>query len=717
MSQFRFSRPVIHPGYILPGWATGFLPAFHKLLEQLRFDGGFVLQPVVLDNINLFSVLEKWLGQYWHDIYTIKPLDIRQWIAVTDELLKIERRQPERSRIVFLVGTGTHSPELGIQQINLVRGQIVQQLACPLLLCGPAEFLQLFWSHAPNFYSGRNIEVHLKGTTIERSFSQSYQPYLAREGTDAHAVIRQPEPTMSHSHTHNLDQIRAGVAIDDATAFSTSVEELRTSLKNRRMLQDPVTVARMGIALIQKLEQRGDFKQAQEVAEHELRELPTSAPIRFHIAFRLHLARLALSRGDLESSKRNLDEALARADIGTYDRLRGQLCLGEYFVKINHYQEAEAYFELVRAEAHQYGYVMVLAAANQALGSLYLSTMRSEAATARYQEALDLYEKARDLFGVASTQHALAVIDMEATRLSVAQRRLYNALEYYERLGNKSGQAKVYMALGDIAAAQHEEAMPIFESALRISQVIQDDLGRASIYRRIGNLYGQKGDLEEALSAYNMSLELDKNRKNYLGVAKTCNALGKLYLRFGQLDQALLAYKEAQRSNRDAIPQIEAETLYGIGASLLRQGRVADAVLSLQRARKLYQMLDDGMQLGWVFLRLGQAALKSERPLDALANALKAHAQLRKEAAREGAVESLDTMAAALVALGEQKGYNCARYLAWEEARRGSLPGVQQRAAELAPIGEFPLTPRPTEAALMVAEQGLRAACERLVPG
>lgn len=149
----------------LPSLAP-YLPSVRELAQLIDLAGGFVLVPVEITGPDLGRALAEWLTDHDHPALVVEPRDDAAWEALAPALLAL---RPAPTGVVLVIG-GAKPPQgvyAGLRLLNQRRDSVVRHLGCPLLWCGPHEFLELTWERAPDFWSIRSVDRRLEAAIVE----------------------------------------------------------------------------------------------------------------------------------------------------------------------------------------------------------------------------------------------------------------------------------------------------------------------------------------------------------------------------------------------------------------------------------------------------------------------------------------------------------------------------------------------------------------------
>jgi protein O-GlcNAc transferase len=238
------------------------------------------------------------------------------------------------------------------------------------------------------------------------------------------------------------------------------------------------------------------------------------------------------------------------------------------------------------------------------------------------QEALEQWRRAMPESIARALAHKAALANRAHDAASAAA-HAETALQLDPQLG------EAYLERGRARAALEDwpGALADYKTA---AGLIQDHYTLNSLYRSMGALYAQAGDLEAALLSYQNAVELAPDA--YLAHVQLAGAysalsrfedtaaqleqaislepgnvlaylhMGELFRRNGQPELARHWYERAQQVDRTS-----GRADYAMGALLLAEGRVDEAIIYIERATEL------GWQPHWVWFDLGDAYKQSGR--------------------------------------------------------------------------------------------------------
>lgn len=142
-------------------WTARCLDSFTKIERVIALNRGFLLLPVEASGPDLGRALARWLTERGHPTSLIEPKTDEEWRELPGRIYSVQVAQ---GGLVMVLG-GTRRPPgfyEGIWLLNQKRDVLGNFLACPLLWCGPREFLAQTWERAPDFWSVRAVDRRLE---------------------------------------------------------------------------------------------------------------------------------------------------------------------------------------------------------------------------------------------------------------------------------------------------------------------------------------------------------------------------------------------------------------------------------------------------------------------------------------------------------------------------------------------------------------------------
>jgi tetratricopeptide (TPR) repeat protein len=432
-------------------------PAFERVARALSFVEGFTLMPVEVTGPDLAWALASWLAARGMPTRVVEPLDELGWRGIVASVLDGESPHSGPSRSSAEDGSGEETSEVparavmvigprrvtqgmaaGLSLANQRRDTIVEELSCPLLWCGPLDFLNATWERAPDLWSIRGMAYRIEA--------------------DARAPAESP--------------LWAGVIAREAP------ERLRETLRMAREQGDRDVIARLAVQLAEALLASGEYMEAAEVIDDAVRDVsPLSGRLRESLA--LLRARAASALGDGALARAALGDAEAIAKEGgrrdSFSALvataRGNLALGESAsVAKAAYEEALAAARASGDRRNEGVALADLGIAELALGEATSALSRLEEARAILRDGGDERSEARSLLHLGRAHAAL--FDARAAAACFEE-----ALELVRGQGDRRGEARVlcHVARAYLDAGDAEKAREDAQRALTLARASEDE--------------------------------------------------------------------------------------------------------------------------------------------------------------------------------------------------------------------------------------------------
>jgi eukaryotic-like serine/threonine-protein kinase len=289
-------------------------------------------------------------------------------------------------------------------------------------------------------------------------------------------------------------------------------------------------------------------------------------------------------------------------------------------------------------------------------------------AQAKYQESLAIYREIGHQDGVASLLNSLGNLYYEESNLPEAKNTFEQAIVSFTQVGDKHGVqmsennlANVLIDMGDMAgSAKH------YEQALQLARESNDPSSTAQVLRDLADLAEAQGDLAAARKNDEESLKIRIALGEKGAVMDSQMALAILDLEEGHTAAAEASAREAaEEFRREKSPVDEASALAVVARALLRQGKIAAAVRTMDSAVEIAKK--DAGNLSFVMPVLIEAA--------------RIHAAAGETDAAEKDLESLLEQATKLGNVELQ--FEARLALGEVELKAGKIADGQARLAEL----------------------------------
>lgn len=256
---------------------------------------------------------------------------------------------------------------------------------------------------------------------------------------------------------------------------------------------------------------RGEFVQAERLAQNALRIHPTAGPVR------VMLARTMLAQGEFQPAFDELRKVLA-SDPNNADALY--------------------YLSLIARELSQREYQRLLATApdsdraHQLLAEAALAAENPSEAETEFQNALRANPRSADA--------ALGLADLKRS-----QSKFDEAIAYYAQAG-KVGPMSYPVAYGLGACYTYQKDYAQAAEWLRQAVALAPD--SAAGHFALGNALYQSGQLEAAIPELKRSLQLEPRMKQAYFL------LGRAFSKLGRQAEAQAAFQKLDQMNRSEVP-------------------------------------------------------------------------------------------------------------------------------------------------------------------
>ncbi|RAW01410.1 tetratricopeptide repeat protein [Pseudochryseolinea flava] len=236
--------------------------------------------------------------------------------------------------------------------------------------------------------------------------------------------------------------------------------------------------------------------------------------------------------------------------------------------------EAERLTKESIQEAREYNYESGIADAYRTLGVIYYVRGEYHLGAQYSYEALNLYEKLKDKTGQAKVLNNLALIYLEEKDFEKVKMFSEQSLALKRMAGDSAGVANSYLALAEYHLNQKnfDRAMSLCESARTLYDRAHDWRGSYASFQ-MGEIFHAQQNYTAALEKYQSALTDSQRTHDYVATIMISKKLGQLFLETQQLDSAYsklnyaknLAREKVSRHNEMQIDQLLADYFTGIG--------------------------------------------------------------------------------------------------------------------------------------------------------
>lgn len=236
---------------------------FEEVLRVVELSSGFVLLPIGVSGPDLAEVLAQWLGRNAHPTVVSIPDGDAEWKNVGTWLLQAK---PEKNGVVVVIGGSEIAPEfsLAMRLVNERRDVIAKHLDCPLLWCGPREFLLATAEHAPDFWSVRAVERYIKAAEPKPRKFETFKAAVekkARKNELLHDAIRQGD--RQSTEVIFLSQLRQAMAEESGSEFDSLLKSIPEGLEQT----DTKYRFESGLMRAEMARRRGKIAEALEILD------------------------------------------------------------------------------------------------------------------------------------------------------------------------------------------------------------------------------------------------------------------------------------------------------------------------------------------------------------------------------------------------------------------------------------------------------------------
>ncbi len=197
---------------------------------------------------------------------------------------------------------------------------------------------------------------------------------------------------------------------------------------------------------------------------------------------------------------------------------------------------------------------ILIGIAIHALGAIYQDRGENDKAERLYLQVLSMYEKRRDLVGVAAVYSDLGVLYATRGKLAKAEEVQLKGMAISQGLADPIGFAIQYANLGAtyLARGELDKAEKMHRNALSLSEKVGYAQGIASAYSDLGVIASLRGDDENAEEGHRKALPIFEKLGDAKRTAIQYGALGVIYKNRSDLEKAEEMYRKSLAINQNA---------------------------------------------------------------------------------------------------------------------------------------------------------------------
>jgi CHAT domain-containing protein len=224
-----------------------------------------------------------------------------------------------------------------------------------------------------------------------------------------------------------------------------------------------------------------------------------------------NLAMSELAVADLEPAREHLtDAAEAFQETGSaFAVAAAKINLGLLDDKTGHWSDSLLEYGEARTLTREIGDRRLGAYAIDHIAQSYLALGDNESASSFLQQALDAFNRARDLQAAARAKSNLGRVKLRVGRANEAERLLRESLDQLHMLPDRRAEANALNYLGQaLETRSRAEARIQYEKALAMFRSVGDRGGESSALYNLGRLSTANGEVESAIEFLNRSLAI-----------------------------------------------------------------------------------------------------------------------------------------------------------------------------------------------------------------
>lgn len=238
------------------------------------------------------------------------------------------------------------------------------------------------------------------------------------------------------------------------------------------------------------------------------------------------------------------------------------------------------------------------------VGSAYSRIKQDSSAAFHYRLAINVFDLTKNHSDKGGAYMNLAIDARKNNNIKNALGYYNKAFTSFEQANDIRMQSNVSIALGSIYSMQgyHEKAIFFFEKSLNLSKMINDELGMAFAYNRIGGVLETTKKFARSMINFQKALAIFQKLDRKLNCANVYNNLGNVYKELRDFGKATTYYKKGLTLYQQIGNESDIGTIYYNIATVLLEKKQYDQALSyltksLEIAERLNEKREVAMRL------------------------------------------------------------------------------------------------------------------------
>lgn len=268
--------------------------------------------------------------------------------------------------------------------------------------------------------------------------------------------------------------------------------------------------------------------------------------------------------------------------IETANRLKAEA--DEAFKK-SRYQEAEAKYQEAMQIYERMNEKAAIADCLYKLGRVYKGMGKYDKAIEHLEKAVKLHEEIGDRKAMGSDLTEIADVEISKGKYRKSLETSEQALKIHEALGNKKGIADTLRNIGKANkfTGKYSNALEYSERSLKMAEELGDKRGVAASLANIGIVYRDLGNYTEALEYLEKSLRIGEEIGDKIVVARSFNHIGAMHWNLGNYTEALEYHQRSLKMAEEIGDKI------GVASSLNNTAVVQQHLGNYTKALEYYQ--------------------------------------------------------------------------------------------------------------------------------
>lgn len=190
-----------------------------------------------------------------------------------------------------------------------------------------------------------------------------------------------------------------------------------------------------------------------------------------------------------------------------------------------------------------------VAKAHYGLSTAHLENKDMDNALLQSQKSKDLFNAAKDTFGMLRAINLIGIILKDVDRPKEAESYFHEAIAYAKAINNEEELAHFYVNLGSnyTDLKKYKKAIEYYQKALTIDVALKNEWGVSGVLENLGRVYNKQKNFAEAENVLTQALEIKLRLNHTIDIAALKDKLGYAKGMNGKYEEGVALLEESKK--------------------------------------------------------------------------------------------------------------------------------------------------------------------------